>query len=65
MNRFENDFFQVISQTVKCVCCYGNVNLEHSATFYFLGIFLPGVEHLQLYQLLICIFSFLSFENLL
>ena len=29
------------------------------------GIFLPGVDHLQLYQLLICIFIFLSFEKLL
>ena len=26
------------------------------------GIFIPGVGHLQLYQSLICMFDFLSFE---
>ena len=30
--------------------------------FFYFGIILPGVDHLQLYQLLICMFVFLSFE---
>ena len=41
-------------------CCDGKVNFEQRATFIF-EIFSPGVDHLQQYELLICIFVFFSF----